>query len=103
MGQIEMDNHIKDSEHKMKASIDHLHLELGKVRTGRASVALVEGGTFINGRHTRGIGFARDAEKYNLACELGWRVFRYTGEMVRTGAAIDQIERCLCSTLHINR
>ena len=26
----------------MKGAIDHLHLELGKVRTGRASVALVE-------------------------------------------------------------
>ena len=37
-----MDTHIKDSEQKMKASIDHLHTELGKVRTGRASVALVE-------------------------------------------------------------
>jgi ribosome recycling factor len=37
-----MDNHIKDSEQKMKASIDHLYVELGKVRTGRASVALVE-------------------------------------------------------------
>lgn len=42
LGQIDMENHIKDSEQKMKASIDHLHLELGKVRTGRASVALVE-------------------------------------------------------------
>ena len=42
MGQIDMDNHSKDSEHKMKTSIDHLHVELGKVRTGRASVALVE-------------------------------------------------------------
>ena len=42
MGQIDMDTHIKDSEHKMKASIDHLHVELGKVRTGRASVSLVE-------------------------------------------------------------
>ena len=37
-----MENHIKDSEQKMKASIDHLYVELGKVRTGRASVALVE-------------------------------------------------------------
>ncbi len=42
MGPIDMDNLIKDSEHKMKASIDHLHTDLGKVRTGRASVALVE-------------------------------------------------------------
>ena len=37
-----MDNHIKDSEQKMKGAIDHLHVDLGKVRTGRASVALVE-------------------------------------------------------------
>ena len=37
-----MDTLIKDSERKMKASIDHLHVELGKVRTGRASVSLVE-------------------------------------------------------------
>ena len=37
-----MDNLLKDSERKMKVSIEHLHAELGKVRTGRASVALVE-------------------------------------------------------------
>lgn len=37
-----MDELIKDSERKMKASIDHLHVELGKVRTGRASVSLIE-------------------------------------------------------------
>ncbi len=42
MGRIDMDNLIKDSERKMKVSIDHLHIELGKVRTGRASVSLVE-------------------------------------------------------------
>jgi ribosome recycling factor len=37
-----MDKLINDSERKMKVSIEHLHTELGKVRTGRASVALVE-------------------------------------------------------------
>ena len=37
-----MDNLLNDSERKMKASIEHLHTELGKVRTGRASVSLVE-------------------------------------------------------------
>ncbi|MDH5762212.1 MAG: ribosome recycling factor [Nitrospinota bacterium] len=37
-----MDKLINDSERKMKVSIEHLHAELGKVRTGRASVALVE-------------------------------------------------------------
>ncbi len=37
-----MDELLKESERKMKATIDHLHVEFGKVRTGRASVSLVE-------------------------------------------------------------
>ena len=37
-----------------------------------------EGGTWIGGRHTRGVGFANDAEKYNEAAALGWIVLRYT-------------------------
>ena len=32
----------QDSENKMGQSIDHLHHELGKLRTGQASVALVD-------------------------------------------------------------
>ena len=32
----------QDAENKMGQSIDHLHHELGKVRTGQASVALVD-------------------------------------------------------------
>ena len=32
----------KDAENKMGQSIDHLHHELGKLRTGQASVALVD-------------------------------------------------------------
>ena len=32
----------KDAENKMGQSIDHLHNELGKLRTGQASVALVD-------------------------------------------------------------
>ena len=33
---------IKDAEHKMQSSIDHLLHELGKLRTGQASVALLD-------------------------------------------------------------
>ncbi|MEK9629760.1 MAG: ribosome recycling factor [Nitrospinota bacterium] len=36
------DDLIKDAEHKMKSSIDHLLHELGKLRTGQASVALLD-------------------------------------------------------------
>lgn len=42
----------------------------------------VEGATFAGGRHTRGSGFAADAEKYNAAAEHGWTVLRYTGGQI---------------------
>ena len=38
----------------------------------------IEGGVFTMGRHTRGVGFMRDLEKYNTAASLGWAVFRVT-------------------------
>lgn len=38
----------------------------------------VEGGTWIQGRHTRPLGFINDMEKYNAATILGWRVLRVT-------------------------
>jgi len=36
----------------------------------------VEGGIYVNGRHTRAQGFVKDVEKYNAAALRGWRVFR---------------------------
>ena len=37
-----------------------------------------EGGVWTRGRHTRGAGWHRDAEKYNHAATLGYRVVRVT-------------------------
>lgn len=51
----------------------------------------VDGGTWVGGRHTRPQGFAKDCEKLNRATMDGWRVLRYTGEMVRSGEALQQI------------
>jgi len=49
-----------------------------------AMVAIeLEGGVFSGGRHTRGKGFAADCAKYNEAARLGWRVFRFTADMLR--------------------
>ena len=61
------------------------------VITGSDLVIEVEGGTWSGGRHTSGVGFRSDCYKYNLALELGYRVLRYTTDMVTKGEAIAQI------------
>lgn len=51
----------------------------------------VEGGTWANGRHSRGAGYARDAAKYNAAQVAGWMVIRVTSDMIRGKMAIDTV------------
>lgn len=62
----------------------------------RVAVEL-EGATWTRGRHTRGAGFAADCAKYNEAVALGWRVLRYTADMITDDpvAVIAQIEAVL--------
>lgn len=55
----------------------------------------VEGGEFGYGRHTRGLGFSSDCEKYNQAALDGWLLLRFTGAMVRDHRAINLIEQVL--------
>jgi len=61
------------------------------VITGSDLVIEVEGGTWSGGRHTSGVGFRSDCFKYNKALELGYRVLRYTTDMVTKGEAIAQV------------
>jgi len=49
--------------------------------------AEAEGGTYVQGRHTRGKGFADDCEKYNTAATRGWFVLRFPKEHIRDGYA----------------
>ena len=48
----------------------------------------IEGGVWIKGRHTRGAGYSRDMEKYNLAGLHGWKVYRFTPQDVYKGVAL---------------
>lgn len=61
----------------------------------RMLAAEVEGGTWAPGRsrHTTGVGFEGDCEKYSEATIQGWAVLRLTGTMVQDGRAIGLIER----------
>lgn len=47
----------------------------------------IEGGTFAGGRHTRGVGFRGDLEKYNTAALKGWLVLRFDRKLLETGPA----------------
>jgi very-short-patch-repair endonuclease len=53
----------------------------------------IEGGTWANGRHSRGSGFIADCDKYNYLTETGWRVLRYTSNHLsdNPAAVINQI------------
>lgn len=44
----------------------------------------VEGGTWTQGRHTRGSGFRADVEKYNAAAAAGYRLLRCFPEDLRS-------------------
>ena len=53
----------------------------------------IEGGVWTQGRHTRGSGFIADCEKYNHASALGWKVFRFVPEMIKSGEAIEFLKK----------
>ena len=55
----------------------------------------VEGGIYIDGRHSRGAGMETDMYKYNEALLLGYRVLRFSTGMVKSGVAIDTIRRAI--------
>ena len=55
----------------------------------------IEGGVWIQGRHTRGSGYVKDMEKYNLAAEAGWRVLRFTPQQIKEEETYRIIQNCL--------
>lgn len=54
-----------------------------------------EGGSWVNGAHSRGGHFEQDCIKYSEAAIRGWKVIRATGKMIKDGTAIDLLQRAL--------
>ena len=55
----------------------------------------VHGGVHVQGRHTRGVGFVNDREKANQAQLMGWTYLEVCPEQIRSGAALEWVERAL--------
>ena len=55
----------------------------------------VEGAVYSGGRHVRGKGFTEDLHRSNLAQLEGYMILRFTGEQVKSGLALDLIERAI--------
>jgi very-short-patch-repair endonuclease len=55
----------------------------------------IEGGTWTQGRHTRGKGWREDRDKYLEANLLGWLVIRCTPQEMTTGAVAGLLSRAL--------
>lgn len=63
----------------------------------------VEGGVYIQGRHTRGSGFVKDMEKYNeLACK-GWTLLRVTPDSLLTSNTLEMIQRCVKMNIFLHK
>ncbi len=60
---------------------------------GKRILIEVEGGIWSGGRHTRGKGYIGDMEKYNSATMMGFQVIRFSTDQVKSGHAIQQIEK----------
>ena len=61
--------------------------------TGKHILVEVEGGIWSGGRHTRAKGYLGDLEKYNTATMMGYQVIRFSTEQVKSGLAVQQIEK----------
>jgi len=55
----------------------------------------IQGGGFVNGGHSRGMGLERDCEKLATAAALGWRVIPMTGRQVKNGTGLALVKVAL--------
>jgi len=63
---------------------------------GRFAILIeIDGGGFVQGRHSRGTGVEADCEKQSAAAILGYRVIRVTPAQVNDGRALEWIRQAL--------
>lgn len=55
----------------------------------------VQGGLFVNGRHSRGAALLKEHEKLSEAAVLGWRILYCTPDKLCSPVTIDLIKRAL--------
>ena len=85
-----------DLERKFRADFAVEFWELdGGVPCDRSLLIEVEGGAWVNGRHSRGAGMEADCEKSALAAIRGYRVMRVTPAQVNDGRALAWIKAAL--------
>jgi very-short-patch-repair endonuclease len=58
----------------------------------------INGGTWSQGRHSRGTGQTNDAQKGNTAQLMGWVVLTATSDMVKSGEAIKAVLEAMGKT-----
>lgn len=61
----------------------------------------VDGGGWVQGRHSRGRGIEADCEKFAEALVRGWRVLRVTPAQVKSGAALGWVQALLQRAPHV--
>ena len=61
----------------------------------------IQGGIWqgVNGGHTSGTGRTRDMEKGNAARLLGWSVYEFSPDMIKSGDAINTLEAALFASI----
>jgi hypothetical protein len=63
--------------------------------TGHKLALEVQGGLFIQGRHSRGAALLNEHEKLNAAAMLGYRVCFCTPKQIQNGEALAIVEKAL--------
>lgn len=55
----------------------------------------VQGGLFVNGRHSRGAALLKEHEKLNTAAQLGWRILFVTPQQMASGEVVEIVRKAL--------